>query len=257
MASAFRARTDAAGTVRLGLRIAALLTTLAVLVLLHLLWRAVRLPSPWPRLFLAASGRIIGARRRIVGTPLRRNVVFVANHLSWIDIQVLAGATGCAFVAKADLREVPLIGWLCGLNHTIFVRREDRMAVTAQIDALRTAFSQGWAVTMFPEGTTGDGVTLLPFKASLLAALDPPPPGVVVQPVRIDYGEATRELAWVGDEPGPDHARRVVSRAGSFAVTLTFLVPFDPAMVGGRKALAAEARRRIEAAGLQEPPQPA
>jgi 1-acyl-sn-glycerol-3-phosphate acyltransferase len=135
--------------------------TLAPAVPVHLLWRLFRLPSPWPRLFLAAVGRIVGARRRIVGRPLRRNVVFVANHLSWIDIPVLAGATGSAFVAKAELRDVPLIGWLCTLNHTIFVRREDRMAVHEQIDAIRVAFAHGWAVTMFPEGTTGDGVTIL------------------------------------------------------------------------------------------------
>lgn len=219
--------------------------TLAAAVPVHLLWRLIRLPSPWPRLFLAAVGRIVGARRRVVGRPLRRNVVFVANHLSWIDIPVLAGATGSAFVAKAELRDVPLIGWLCTLNHTIFVRREDRMAVHEQIEAIRAAFAEGWAVTMFPEGTTGDGVTILPFKAALLAALDPAPPGVLIQPVRIDYGAATRELAWIGDEPGQHHARRVLSRPGTFPVTLTFLDPFDPAAFDGRKAIAAEARRRI------------
>ena len=64
--------------------------------------------------------RIVGARPRIVGTPRRHNVVFVSNHLSWIDILLLAGATGSAFVAKAELRGVPLVGWLCTLNATIF-----------------------------------------------------------------------------------------------------------------------------------------
>ena len=223
----------------------------------HLLWRLLRLPSPWPRIFLRTAGSIVGARRRVVGGPLRRDVVFVANHLSWVDIPVLAGATGCAFVAKSELRDVPLIGWLCRLNHTIFVRREDRMTVTEQIAEIRAAFTRGWAVTMFPEGTTGDGVSILPFKAALLAALDPAPPGVLIQPVRIDYGAATHELAWVGDEPGADHARRVLSRAGGFPVTLSFLDPFDPADFGGRKALAAEARRRIEGAGLHAGAPPA
>lgn len=224
------------------------MVTLAAAVPLHLLWRLLRLPSPWPRLFLGAVGRIVGARRRVVGRPLHSEVVFVANHLSWIDIPVLAGTTGTAFVAKAELRGLPLIGWLCTLNRTIFVAREDRMAVAAQVETLRAAFSQGGAVTIFPEGTTGDGETLLPFKAALLAALDPPPPGVMVQPVRIDYGPATRELAWVGDESGADHARRVLSRRATFPVTLTFLDPFDSAPLGGRKAIAAEARRRIDKA---------
>lgn len=215
---------------------------------LHGLWRLFRRPSPWPRLFLGGVARIVGARPRVIGRA-RRRVVFVANHLSWIDIPLLAGATGTAFVAKAELDAVPLVGWLCRLNATIFVARDDRLAVAAQIDRVRAALAGPAAVTMFPEGTTGDGVTLLPFKAALLAALDPPPPGVLVQPVRIDYGAATRELAWVGAETGPHHAARVLRRRGGFVATLRFLDPFDPAACGGRKAIAAEARRRIEAAG--------
>ncbi|WP_234387645.1 lysophospholipid acyltransferase family protein [Sphingomonas sp. STIS6.2] len=174
-------------------------------------------------------------------------MVFVANHLSWIDILLLSGATGTAFIAKAELRGVPLVGWLCTLNATIFVSRADRMAVTAQIAQIRDTLARDWPVTLFPEGTTGDGVTLLPFKAALLAALDPPPPGVRVQPVRIDYGPATPELAWVGDEPGQHHAARVLKRRGSFVATLHFAEPFDPADHGNRKAIATEARRRIEA----------
>lgn len=216
---------------------------------LHLLWRLLRLPSPWPRLFLGAMGRIIGARRRVIGTPLRRDVVFLANHLSWMDIPILAGANGSAFVAKAELRDVPVVGWLCTLNRTLFVRRDDRMGIAAQINQLRDALAETWSITIFPEGTTGDGSELLPFKAALLAVLDPPPPGVLVQPVRLDYGAATHELAWVGDEPGPDHAKRVLRRAGHFTATLHFCDPFDPHDFPGRKAVAAEARARIAAAG--------
>ena len=128
------------------------------------------------------------------------------------------------------------------------------MAVADQINTLRDALADTWAITIFPEGTTGDGETLLPFKAALLAVLDPPPPGVLVQPVRIDYGAATRELAWVGDEPGQAHATRVLRRRGSFTATLTFCDPFDPHDVPGRKAVAAEARGRIAAAGGEGAP---
>ena len=234
-------------------RLSLLLVTLIGVLPLHGLWRLFRLPSPWPRLFLGGVARIVGARARIVGTPRRRDVVFVANHLSWIDIPLIAGATGSAFVAKAELRAAPIVGWLCTLNRTIFVAREDRLAVATQIDRLRDALADArkrmGPVTIFPEGTTGDGVTLLPFKAALLAALDPPPPGTLVQPVRIDYGEATHELAWVGDEPGQHHARRVLERRGTFHPTLHFCAPFDPGAYPGRKAIAAEARARIEAAG--------
>ena len=230
-------------------RLAALAAALLVALPLHGLWRLLRLPSPWPRLFLGGVARIVGARPRVIGNARRRDVVFVANHLSWIDIPLLAGATGTAFVAKAELDAVPLVGWLCRLNATVFVARDDRLAVAAQIDRLRAALADAWAVTIFPEGTTGDGVTLLPFKAALLAALDPPPPGVLIQPVRIDYGAATRALAWIGEETGRQHATRVLKRRGSFVATLRLLAPFDPREFPGRKAIAAEARRRIEAAG--------
>jgi 1-acyl-sn-glycerol-3-phosphate acyltransferase len=229
-------------TVRLVLLVVALLVGL----MLHGAWRLVRAPSPWPRRFLGTVARIVGARVRVVGQPLRRDVVVLANHLSWIDILLLAGANGTAFVAKSELRTVPLIGWLCTLNHTIFVARGDRMNVAAQVARLRDALSQPWPVTIFLEGTTGDGVTLLPFKAALLGALDPAPAGLMVQPVRINYGAATAELAWVGDEPGIDHARRVLARPGRFTATLHFLEPFAPS--GDRKAIAAEARARIAAA---------
>lgn len=235
---------------RLYARLAALVVTLFVALLVHGLWRSIRRPSPWPRLFLGTVGRIVGARVRVVGEPLRRDVVFVANHLSWIDILLLAGKTGSAFVAKAELRGVPLVGWLCTLNATIFVSREDRLGVAGQIAAIRAAIDTSRPVTIFPEGTTGDGHAVLPFKAALLGALDAPaPPRIRVQPVRIDYGGATDDLAWVGDEPGGDHARRVLQRRGSFVATLQFLPPFAPADVGGRKAIAAEARRRITGAG--------
>ena len=241
------------GHARLTLRLFLLLAALLLALPLHGVWRLLRRPSPWPRLFLGTCARIVGARPRIVGTPRRRDVVFVSNHLSWIDILLLAGATGTAFVAKAELDAVPLVGWLCRLNRTIFVARDDRLAVGAQIDRLRAALAGAQAVTVFPEGTTGDGVTLLPFKAALLAALDPPPPGVVVQPVRIDYGAATGELAWVGDESGQHHALRVLRRRGGFEATLHFLDPFDPCDYAGRKAIAAEAKARIEAAGDAAP----
>lgn len=231
------------GRARLVGRLLALLVALLVALPIHGLWRLVRAPSPWPRWFLRVVARIVGARVRIVGTPLRHGVFFVSNHVSWTDIPILAGATGTAFVAKAELTAAPLVGWLAGLNRTIFIRRT-RGEVEAQVAEIAAALQEGWPLTLFPEGTTGDGVTLLPFKAALLQVASPPPPGVQVQPVRIDYGAATPDLAWTGDENGATHARRVLSRRGSFSATLTFLEPFVPA--GDRKATAAEVRRRME-----------
>jgi 1-acyl-sn-glycerol-3-phosphate acyltransferase len=231
------------GWFRAGVRLIALATLLLVLLPVHGAWRLVRRPSPWPRRFLGMCARIVGARAAVIGTPLRRDVVILANHLSWIDILLLAGCANAVFVAKGELRGAPLVGWLASLNDTIFVARDARMAVGAQVDAVRAAIGPR-PVAIFPEGTTGDGIALLPFKSALLASLDPAPPGVEVQPVAIDYGVATRELAWTGGETGVSHALRVLRRPGTFTATLRFLPPMPPA---GRKAIAAEARRRIAA----------
>lgn len=225
-------------------RLLALVVALLVALCLHGLWRLVRAPSPWPPRFLGMVARIAGARPQVTGVPLRRDVLIVANHLSWIDILVLAEASGTAFVAKDDLAGVPLIGWLCTLNHTIFIARGDRSSVGEQVATLRRALERGRPVTVFPEGTTGDGQTLLPFKAALLEGLDPPLPGVRVQPVRIDYGAATQEIVW-GDETGQANALRILARRGSFPANLTFADPFAPTDFPGRKMIAAEARRRM------------
>ena len=236
------------GTVRLVGRVTALAAALLLALPLHGAWRLARRRSPWPRRLLAVVARILGARVRVVGRPCLDHVVLLSNHLSWIDIPLLAGCTGAAFVAKGELRGVPLVGWLCALNRTVFVRRDHRLGIAAQVEQLRAALAGGRPVALFPEGTTGDGRTLLPFKAALLGALDPAPAGLAVQPVRIAYGDATDELAWVGEESGLAHAGRVLRRRGRFTATLRFASPFDPAACAGRKAIAAEARRRIEAA---------
>lgn len=230
------------------LRIATLASLATALVPLHYLWRLVRLSSPWPRIFLGAAGRISGARVSVAGVPLKRDVFYVSNHVSWIDIPAIAGASGTAFVAKAEIRDAPVIGWLSSLNRTVFVERENRLGVAGQINALRDTLAENWSVTVFPEGTTDDGRSLLPFKTSMLKVLEPPPPGVMVQPVLIDYGAIGAEIGWLGHESGRANAARLLARAGSFAVTVHFLEPFHPHDFPGRKAIAAESRRRIEAA---------
>lgn len=227
---------------RVGLLLLAVLTH----VPMHYLWRLLRLPSPWPRWFLWRAGRIAGARIAVVGTPLRRDVFYVSNHLSWIDILALGGSSGTAFVAKAEIGASPVVGWLAGLNRTVYVKRENRLGVAEQINALRDALTENWAITVFPEGTTTDGKSLLPFKTPMLRVLEPPPPGVMVQPVLLDYGAVGEEIGWVGEEGGINNARRILSRKGSFPLRIHYLDPFDPHDFPGRKAIAAESRRRIE-----------
>lgn len=238
----------AAGWLRFSARALALVAALVVAVPLHYLYRAFRYGSPFPMLFLGLAGWICGARVRRIGTPLRRDVVFIANHVSWIDILVLAGASGTAFVAKHELSQAPVIGWLSRLNRTVFVKRENRMGVAAQVDALREALADNWSVTVFPEGTTTDNRSLLPFKTSMLSVLEPPPPGVLVQPVMLDYGAAGPEIGWIGAESGINNARRILGRRGGFAVRIHFLAPFSPADHRGRKAIGRRARAAIEAA---------
>lgn len=242
------AKLSVAGRIRLTARAGMLVAALLLLVPLHYLFRLLRLPSPWPRLFLKAAARICGARVRRVGTPLKRDVFYISNHLSWIDILALGGASGTAFVAKAEIATSPVVGWLAGLNRTVYVKRENRLGVAEQINQLRDALAENWAITVFPEGTTTDGKSLLPFKTPMLRVLEPPPPGVMVQPVMLDYGDAGEDIAWIGQERGIDNARRILSRKGSFALDVHFLEPFHPRDFPGRKVIAAESRRRIEEA---------
>jgi 1-acyl-sn-glycerol-3-phosphate acyltransferase len=230
---------------RLTLRVGAIVAGLIVCLPLHYLWKLFRRKSPWPRRFLRWVGRSAGMRARTVGTPLKSHVLFLANHLSWLDIMLIAGASGAAFVSKDDVARWPVIGWLASLNDTVFVARTERNAVRGQADALRSALATGQPVALFPEGTTEGGVEILPFRASLLASLFPPLPGIMVQPVALDYGAAAHDLAWVGDEAAGANAKRVLSRRGTAEVMIRFLSPIDPAAIGDRKALAALSREEI------------
>ncbi len=105
-----------------------------------------------------------------------------------------------------------MIGWLCKLNDTVFVSRTNRLGIAGQINELRDALAETWAITIFPEGTTTDGSKLLPFKSPLLQVLDPPPPGVLVQPMYLDYGANAHDIAWVGEETAPNNALRLFTR---------------------------------------------
>jgi 1-acyl-sn-glycerol-3-phosphate acyltransferase len=202
----------------------------------------------WVRRYLGATAHALGARVTVVGRPLSRNVLLVANHLSWMDILVLGGATGTAFVSKDSVAHWPVVGWLARIGGTIFIRREARAAARGQADALADALRSGRPAAFFPEGTTGNGVALAPFRASLFAAVTPPPPGVAVQPVAIDYGAGAADIAWIDGESTGANALRVVARHGTLPVTLRFLDPIDPAQTQDRKAIARAAEAAIAAA---------
>lgn len=236
------------GWLRIAGRLALLLPWLLLCLAAHGAVRPFMRHNPVPPRFLGGAAWIIGVRWRVEGEPLRRDVLFLANHLSWIDILTLASASGTAFVAKSELESAPLVGFLASLNDTVFVERNARLAVGGQVDAIRRALESGRPVTLFPEGTTGDGAGLLPFKTAMLQVLDPPPERVRVQPVLLDYGIATADITWLGAESGLANALRILARPGRIPLRIRFLEPFAVDRHAGRKAIAGEVRRRMEEA---------
>ncbi len=218
---------------------------LGVALPLHLAVRFLRLPSTVPRLFLARVARICGAVVSVHGKALTKDVFFISNHISWLDIPVLAGQTGAAFIAQAPMADWPLIGWLAKLNRTVFVSRTDRLTVSQQIATLRDALDHRQPVVLFPEGTTTDGQSLLPFKPSLFEVVMRPSRKLLVQPVLLNYGSAATDIAWIGEEGAGENAVRLLRRRGKFPVRVELLDPVDPNAFPDRKALTAEIRKRM------------
>jgi len=233
---------------RIAIRMAAMALWLCFCVALYYLWRVGGRHNPWPRIFLSGIGWIAGADVRVAGQRNRKGAFLLANHVSWIDIPALAGATGSAFVAHDGLAVNLVLRWLCRMNDTIFVARHQRASVARQVDQLREAIRDTGALTIFPEGTTGSGIGLLPFKSSLLSALDPLPAGIIVQPVWLDYGPEVADIAWVGEEHGVDNFMRILARSQPIAMTVHFLEPLQGEDLANRKTIAAAARDAIERA---------
>ncbi|MFM8542776.1 MAG: lysophospholipid acyltransferase family protein [Chakrabartia sp.] len=148
---------------------------------------------------------------------------FVANHLSWHDIPILGGVTGTAFVAQDGVRKWPIMGWLAAQNKTIFVNRTVKHQVSDQINVIREAIAENWSVTLFPEGTSSDGLGLLPFKPSLFETLAPPPKPIMIQPVLLDFGDDGRDIAWVQAVKAPGAPSRVAAAMKWASISLSLL----------------------------------
>jgi lyso-ornithine lipid O-acyltransferase len=228
-------------------RLALMVLALLFLIVPHLCYRAVGRPSPMVMAFLNAAGWIAGLRVRTTGTRLRRDVLFVSNHVSWLDILALGGAARSAFVSKAEVGTTPLVGWLADQNHTIYVQREARREIHNQANDLRNALARGRPVTLFPEGTTGPGDGLLPFRASLFQAVVPTPPNLRIQPVFLDYGPDASDIAWLEPESGLDNFKRILSRKRSIPLTIHYLDPIPDEAEQDRKAISEAARAAIAA----------
>jgi 1-acyl-sn-glycerol-3-phosphate acyltransferase len=226
---------------RAALRIGGLALLLAAVAPVHIATKTLLRRSPWPRRFLAAAGRIIGIRVRVEGAPFGPHTLIVSNHTSWLDILVLGGSVGSAFVSKDELGH-GLLHWLADQNATVYVKRSHRKGAKDQAVALARALEGEKPVTVFPEGTTGPGTHLLPFRSTLLEAASFAAKDVQVRPVAIDYGAATADVSWF-EEPGVANVLRILGRKGSMPVTVRVLEPLDRA--GNRKQLAHGAREAI------------
>ena len=189
------------------------------------------------------------------GAPVEPHSLLIVNHVSWLDILIMAGATGTRFVSKAEVRDQRLMGWLADQNDTLYIERQDRRGVHDQAASVAAALADDRPLALFPEGTTGDGVTLLPFRPALLAAVAPAPPGTTVRPVAIDYGTMRVAMGWSDGESGKANALRLLGRRGSFPVVVRLLDPLPPGE--DRKAMARDASAAIETALTSNSPAPA
>lgn len=225
---------------------ASLIVWLALSAVLHMTSLVLLRRSAWPRRFLAGVARIAGVRLQVDGIPAQAPVLLVANHRSWLDIPVLAAATGCAFVAKDELRGHWLLGWLCTQNRTVFVNRGDRRSVGLQAERIGEALVHGPPLVLFAEGTVSPKEGLLPFRPALLAAVAPAPDGVSVRPLAIDYGVGRVGLVWPGSESGLANFCKVMGRRGRLHARVTLLPEVVPST--DRKQIARAAQDAIAAA---------
>ncbi len=229
-----------------GLRLAGLVGLFLFYVPPHLLSKWLIGRSNWPRRFLKHAALIAGVRPRVEGAPLEVHTLAIANHTSWLDILILGGWTGTAFVSKAELEHTPLLGWIADQNRTLYIDRAARRDSLTQVRKVTEALEHQQPLTVFPEGTTGSGRHLRAFRPTLLEAVAPGPPDVKVRPVAVDYGEHADVVGWHSGEPGIANFKRVLGHRGTMAVTVRLLDSLEPS--DDRKFLARSASHSITAA---------
>ena len=238
-------------------RALALLAWTGVLLAPCIAGRAVagRAPPALVRAWHRGCCRITRLHVRVSGVPAAAGpTLFVANHVSYLDIVVLGSLVDAGFVAKAEVAKWPLIGQIARIGRTVFVeRRSGRSA--GQREAIAARLAAGDSLILFAEGTSSDGGRVLPFKSALFAAAEARPGAAIkVQPVTIAYARlrcglpidyALRPLyAWYGDMALAPHLWAVLGLPGA-----VIEVQFHPLVVAAdfcsRKALAQHAEREV------------
>ncbi len=148
--------------------------------------------------------QLAGIRLDVAGQPRAAGpVLLVANHISWLDIVVMHAAHYCRFVSKADVQHWPLIGTLATGAGTLYIERASRRDAMRVVHHMTARLQAGDVVAIFPEGTTGDGITMLPFHANLVQAAVSA--GAPVQPLALRFidgpsGKTSFAPSFVGDE---------------------------------------------------------
>lgn len=213
--------------------------------------------------------RLLGIDIERLGQPSTRHpTLYVANHVSYLDIEVLGALLPASFVAKAEVATWPFFAWLARLQETVFIERRVRHAVQHR-DEMARRLDAGDDLILFPEGTSGDGNSVLSFKSALFSVAERGPQGkpVMVQPVSIAYtrldglplGRYLRPFfAWYGDMELGSHLWHAIS-LGRVTVVVEFHEPVTLEQFGSRRALSDycyEVVSRGVAAALSGRPQP-
>ena len=194
---------------------------------------------------------VLNVRPSVRGSPpviADRAAVLVANHVSWLDIQLIHSVWQVRFIAKSEVRRWPLIGWLSARAGTLFIERGKNRHAARINQSIHAAFQQGDAIGVFPEGSTTDGTELTRFHASLLQpAVDE---GAMVYPVALRYldeaGNINVNASYVGDTTLTESLSMIFGQR-TIRAELIFLPPID-AMGKTRRELAAQTQSAIAAA---------
>lgn len=205
------------------------------------------LAGHWSRQLL----RLLNLRLRVRGPrPVEGGRMIVANHVSWLDIQVLCAVTPTRFVSKSEVQRWPVAGWLADAAGTFYIRRGGGGA-RPLLNKLVPFLHAGGSVAIFPEGTTTEGRDVLPFHPRLFcAAIES---GRPVQPISLHYGRdsSSRNIApFVGDDDLVSHLMRLM-RCDGLDVDVSFAPAIDPA--GSTREQLAEAARAAIQERLPDP----
>ena len=226
------------------LRAAVILTVFLVvtLFLLPCQWLLLTLHLPWRKTFPHCYHRFVawlfGLRIRVLGARPNRSTLILANHTGWLDIVIFSAVMPLSFVAKSEVSSWPFFGTLARLQRTVFVERVRRSQTGAARDTIRERLLAGDTLVLFPEGTSGDGNSVLAFKSALLGAAEAVLADgrhVTVQPVSTAYlaanglplGRDGRPFyAWYGDMELVPHLWEAL-KAGPLDVLVQFHDPLS------------------------------